>query len=53
MEQHWRQGLPPVVEGKLETTGTAWFMYNYFDEDDNKVSEKGCRNLTKAEWKQL
>ena len=28
-------------------------MYIYVDEVDNKVSEKGCHNLAKADWKQL
>ena len=45
--------MPPVVEGKLEIIGTAGFMYIYVDEGDNKVSEKGCHNLAKADWKQL
>ena len=45
--------MPPVVEGSLETTGTTGSMYIYVNEDDNKVRERGCCNLTKADWKQL
>ena len=53
MEQYWREGLPPAVEGRLETTGETESKFIYVDEGDNKVSEKGCRYLAKAEWKQL
>ena len=40
-------------EGNLEFFGKIYSKYIYMNKGDNKVSEKGCRNLTKADWKQL
>lgn len=50
---HWRQRLSTPVKRSLAILETTLPMYHLFHIANNKITNKGCKNLSKARWNKI
>ena len=49
----WIEGLPLPLAKWVESVRFSWHKLSIRDIDCNKIEDKGCKNLSRAEWKSL